>query len=288
LTNTHSKVDEISTGLQQSILQDINTSIEVIDKKIFQISEALKNNTYQIIKHNYEAIQVAEINTRTFDKYKKIYRGQEIVLLATGPTLNFYEPLPDVISIGVNAAVLYNKVKLDFLFVQDKWAVEKYEKEIIEYPCKKFFGTGGSQPHCMPVKYTDIPNAEEYVRYLGPLENRTCHYDITKAPLGDVGGSVIFSAFHFVLWTYPKRIYLVGCDCTTANQSGASVIHFTDRSFPNDIFLHAQLFNAWQKMKEFQQTYYPDTEVFSINPVGLKGIFQDIFTESYLMEHPAI
>ncbi|MDR2304637.1 MAG: hypothetical protein LBE10_08635, partial [Treponema sp.] len=129
LTNAHSRLEEINTSFQQSVLQGINTNMEVIDKKLSQISKALKNDTYQIIKHNYEAIQAAEINTRTFDEYKKIYRGREIVLLASGPTLNFYEPLPDVISIGVNTAVLYNKVKLDFLFVQDKLVAEKYEKE---------------------------------------------------------------------------------------------------------------------------------------------------------------
>ena len=32
-------------------------------------------------------------------------------------------------------------------------------------------------------------------------------------------------------------------------------------------------------MKEFAETYYPDTEIISINPVGLKGVFKDEFTE---------
>jgi hypothetical protein len=138
----------------------------------------------------------------------------------------------------------------------------------------------------MPVKYTDIPNAEEYVRYLGPLENRICHYDIRKAPLGDVGGSVIFSAFHFALWTYPKRIYLVGCDCTA--RWGISGMHFNDISPNYNLSMNDNTLKGWKKMKEFCQTYYPDVEIISINPVGLKDMFQDIFTESYLTEHPEI
>jgi len=205
----------------------------IINDKLNQLSEDLKRNTYHIIKYNYEAITARDINTKTFDKYRNCNKEHEIVLLATGPTLNFYEPLPDVINLGVNTTVLFSKVKLDYLFIQDYFSIKNLVDKVIEYPCKKFFGTAGSQPHCLPVWLADLPKVEEYVRYLGPFEYRTCHYDIRKAPLDDPGGSVACSAFQFALWTYPKRIYLVGCDC---NNSG----HFddikTDLS-PNNILL---------------------------------------------------
>ena len=38
----------------------------------------------------------------------------------------------------------------------------------------------------------------------------------------------------------------------------------------------------WKKMKEFAELYYPDTEIISVNPVGLKGLFKDEFTETYI------
>ena len=34
--------------------------------------------------------------------------------------------------------------------------------------------------------------------------------------------------------------------------------------------------------------YYPSIEVISINPVGLKGVFRDVYTESYVEAHPEI
>ena len=44
----------------------------------------------------------------------------------------------------------------------------------------------------------------------------------------------------------------------------------------------------WKRIKNFIRTYYPETEVVVINPVGLKGIFRDVYTKSYLQKHPEI
>ena len=40
--------------------------------------------------------------------------------------------------------------------------------------------------------------------------------------------------------------------------------------------------------KQFKNKVYPDVEVVSINPVGLKGVFKDVYTEEYLNAHPEI
>ena len=33
--------------------------------------------------------------------------------------------------------------------------------------------------------------------------------------------------------------------------------------------------SLWYQLKKFARVFYPDTEIISINPVGLKGIFKD-------------
>ena len=70
----------------------------------------------------------------------------------------------------------------------------------------------------------------------------------------------------FILWTNPKRIYLVGCDC--------SLNGYYDSKDKNNLATQ-KVIEGWKKLKEFAQTYYPDTEIISINPIGLKGIFKD-------------
>ena len=36
------------------------------------------------------------------------------------------------------------------------------------------------------------------------------------------------------------------------------------------------------------EIYYPSIDIISINPVGLKGVFKDMYTRSYLEQHPEI
>ncbi len=87
--------------------------------------------------------------------------------------------------------------------------------------------------------------------------------------LGDFG-SVIFSAIQFALYTNPKRIYLVGCDCTDNGY-----FYRNRKTYNHD----TSLVNGWQKLKEFASIHYPNIEIISINPVGLKGLFTDTYTD---------
>ena len=41
-------------------------------------------------------------------------------------------------------------------------------------------------------------------------------------------------------------------------------------------------------MQIYVKNHYPDIEIISINPVGLKGMFKDVYTENYLNDHPEI
>ena len=41
-------------------------------------------------------------------------------------------------------------------------------------------------------------------------------------------------------------------------------------------------------IKDIRDWYYPETEIISINPVGLKGLFRDEFTKAFLKEQSEI
>ena len=81
----------------------------------------------------------------------------------------------------------------------------------------------------------------------------------------ECGGSVAFAAIQFALYTNPKRIYLIGCDCSNG--------YYDDK--PLKLKKKQSYIKSWLKLKEFAQIYYPDTEIVSVNPVGLKGLFKD-------------
>ena len=101
--------------------------------------------------------------------------------------------------------------------------------------------------------------------------------------------SCSLQAMQFALFTNPKKIYIVGIDCTVSSLS-----HFIGGAYDTSARNESAAKNdagqiaAWRRLKLFAQTYYPETEIISVNPVGLKGIFRDVYTKEYLHKHPEI
>lgn len=211
------------------------------------------------------------MNKQAFSEYKNIFNNREIVVVGAGPSLSKYKPIKGAIHIGTNRTHMNNNIKLDFLFRQD---FKNYDKEIINSPIKKFVGNyyEWTSDMCPESVFNKLKNATKF------MINTTSDYipvNLDIEPLWH-GGSVIYSAFQFALWTNPKRIYLVGCDCAGQNDP-LHWHHYDDenKSIHNLVPIDALLI-GWQKMAQFAATIYPDVEIISVNPVGLKGLFKDI------------
>ena len=86
--------------------------------------------------------------------------------------------------------------------------------------------------------------------------------DITCHALTDFWGAYS-AAIQFAQFTFPDAIYLVGCD--VAPNEGYSALKKT----------------GYARLKMLGQRSYPGTNIISINPVGLKGLFQDEYTDEY-------
>jgi len=88
----------------------------------------------------------------------------------------------------------------------------------------------------------------------------------------------------FILFTNPKKIYLVGIDCTSGKNrhfSGLSPDNLLLRNENIEIVCQNSI-EEWKQLKEFVSIYYPEIEIISVNPVNLKGIFKDIYTKEGL------
>lgn len=265
-------------GIKYSNTQDIPGMLKEAFRKQEEKINNLKDNIQ--VYSNMIAIQtnsslcIYNQHQKVFPKYKNINQGKDVVLIATGPSLNNFIPLNNAIYIGVNKAFQYDKIKFDYLFIQDySGQTKNYIDKFVNYNqsyTKKFIGflNKNLEPNCIiPDKYSLYPNVERYYN-IHPTLKSNFTYDIATEPLGDAY-SVVFPAMQFILWTNPKRIYLVGCDCNTNGQFYGN----TNNLAVNDVI------DGWKKMKNFAKIYYPDTEIISINPVGLKGIFKDIYQD---------
>ena len=225
------------------------------------------------------ALEIRDTHRESFLEFKRCNTGRDVAIIATGPTMGYYEPIDNAVHIGVNRAFKNDKIKLDYYFITDFEHGDKWMEEIKNYDCIKFFG---QYPAGM---YRDRFQASEQMivennarRYFQGAPSEDIHINIEYYPLMAYY-SVTFQALHFALYTNPKRIFLVGCDCSFAG-------HFDgeDQHFANPL----KWLQGYQKLSYFAQRFYPGTEIISINPVGLKSLFKDMYTESYLEAHPEI
>ena len=224
------------------------------------------------------------LHQKTFPQFKNKHLQEDIYILATGKTASKFVNSVKVIGkpgivIGVNRAFQLD-VECDYMFIQDySGKTKEYIDELDEYrpsKCQKFYGltnewiydTERTIPEYHAIKANALRYRTDWSNISG-FEPQFA-YDLSSTPLGCFG-SITMPALQFALWTHPKRIFLVGCDCTTDGYA-------YDTNYKNELYPN-RLIPAYNKFKLFANKYYPDIEICSLNPVGLKGIFKDFYTE---------
>ena len=236
-------------------------------------------------------IEAGFLHEKVFGKYKNAFCGKDVVLICTGPTANYYKMIPNAIHIGVNGACYLDFINLDYLFAQDYTIKQKNNSTLINdcmnyriKNCKKFFGIIPDERlkkikndiERIPLSFCNDSNVSQYI-----LEDWSVHniaYDISREPFGEFFGTP-FSALQFIFYTHPQKLYLVGWDC------GQGYAYNKQNALGGANY---QIEILKKHFLPFIEINYPDIEIISINPVGLKGIFKDVFTQSYVDEHPEL
>lgn len=297
------KIGTISNGIknlkdnaQLSSLEisSLNNKIDNLDKTINELSDYVKNmhiGLQNSIIHEFavsrETIRklntVAILHQKTFMEFKNCHKNDALVIVGAGPSINQLDisVLPQNAKyIGLNRAFLYESINFDYLFAIDKIGIEKWYDAFIAYKedeCIKFVGDQDINfdfqiPEQIALK---VKNVRRY-----KTTTKTPFFDfivdIDSQPLFN-SYTVSLQAMQFALYTNPKEIYLVGIDCTGGTQG-----HFMGQSAnlkergENPEFNDTQAISDWKRIKEFIETYYPETRIISVNPVGLRGTFEDI------------
>lgn len=249
-----------------------------------------KNLMYSFIAEEiYRALMVQKLHTKTFSQYKFFHHNDSIAIFGCGPTIGHYKNDLKTINIALNKAIFFENIKFNYLFVWDylgfKDKYPTYFEEVKKYKnCTKFYGKFlnpklPSIPEFFDDESNNIKHFYSCQRYGLPEENQEIkiYPDIDTHPICDFM-SVSFAALQFALYTQPKRIYLVGLD-TALNG------HYFDEESGYDL---TTMLSGYNDMKDFVQLHYPKVEIISVNPVGLKGLFKDVYTQSYVDLHPEL
>lgn len=267
------QIDDVYINLLNSINElsennkELNHRLEILNEKIQSVNEELASQSV--------AIKVQSLHRETFSPFRNKHKEQTVVLIASGPSVKKFQPVSNAVYVSVNDSCQYDKVKFDYLFLQELHYNSIKNKVVNEYnaeKCIKFYGIIPEKRLDVVYPYVKlIPKTDTYSdnirRYY--LDDKFCKKftsELEMEALGDFGGTV-FSAMQFILYTHPKRILLVGCDCSQGNI-------FNDTNYDC-----SPMIGRWQTMKRFIDDIYPDIEVVSVNPVGLKGLFRDFYTE---------
>ena len=231
-----------------------------------------------------QALSVAKLHSTVFPQFKKINTGKDVVIVAAGPTGKYYTAMEKAVHIGMNSSAYNKHINFDYIFLQD-YNTKNYIEDFAKLPAIKFYGLFHETPLVKPeITNITIPQCvadrAKAFRYYSGFPSEEIHYDIETFPLADFS-SVVFPALQFALYTNPRRIYLVGCDCA---QTG----HYqtTDKVDLSKSFLDIpKIIRGYRNIKRFAEVYYPEVEFISINPVGLVGMFKDVYTTAYLEDH---
>lgn len=226
--------------------------------------------------------EIHDAHRAAFSEFKSCNRGKTVSIVGTGPSLNFYTQLPETIHIGVNSSYLKKDLTLDYYFVADN--VAEWLDKLKEYSFIKFFNVGMRSRRSRNQISESIIEENAGRRYFNWTMTPFAQIqaNIECYPLMSYG-SVIFHAIHFALYTHPKRLLLVGCDCAANGHYDGE----GQRACVGALDMPL-LIKGYQNVKKFASIHYPDTEIISVNPVGLKGMFHDVYTRSYLDAHPEI
>jgi len=243
---------------------------------------------YIVTKEVSQILKIQRLHQDTFPQFKYSNTGKNLAIIGCGPTIQYYNNELCTKNIALNKAILIDKIKFDYLFVWDYAGfLEKgptFFRDVKDMSCVKFFGKFINEripsiPDFPDDKETNVYHFYSSARHglLASATGTEIHPDIENYPLVDFM-SISFAAIQFALYTHPKKLYLIGLD---TKQCG----HYAGDNNKYDI---EKMFYGYRKIKEFVKLHYPDIEIISVNPVGLKGMFRDVYTQSYVDEHPEL
>jgi hypothetical protein len=223
--------------------------------------------------------EIVATNEAAFGPYRDAFRGRDVVVVASGPTLAHYEPIPGAVHIGVNSVISHPEIPLDFYFAHDfgggggvPRVLAQFEDGKVPQGCKLFFGLKATTPNGTIEASQSVTARVGATRYFAsPSPSRNIHHDIRFHPLADFF-TIVFSALNFALFTNARRIYLVGCDASYFGHFDGTPQPETDEQVRS--YLTHRLV-GYRRMREFARTFYPETEIVSVNPVNLAGLFTD-------------
>ena len=219
------------------------------------------------------------------DSLREKYKGRNIVICGSAPSLNDYVPIEDAVHLGLNKAVLYERIPFELMVSVDYTAIYSIERELKKREeLIKFFGRVPEKGKTsIPEKFFMMKNVIAF-DVADTVETMELKGEFTR----DISieairyyQSVATVAIQIALYMKPCKIYLVGLDFSSAGHFLEEYDTEEDKNihkkWAKERWKESEIRMHWRAIAEFAEKNYPETEIISVNPVALKGIFFDMY-----------
>ena len=95
----------------------LNALVSSKNRPLFEL--LLPNVGAYLVDQMCIANQIRDIHKVSFAEFRECHKNQSVVVVGSGPTLNYYSQLEHMPHIGVNSTFLHPKIKLDYYFARD-------------------------------------------------------------------------------------------------------------------------------------------------------------------------
>ena len=208
-----------------------------------------------------------KVSLERFDdlkKYKNIHLGNSAVLIGSGPSLTLNKENFKIaknnnfLFFGNNDTIFEKEMfELDYFLLSDWRIFKKISKEKFINAStlrKKFFVSINNKP---------LLDESELIKAKGESFCTHGNSILKNLQSSSIGTSSIFITIQLIAYMGIKNIYLAGCDCSGKNYYGPSSTNY------------GIMTNQWKNIKKYLSDYFPEINIYSFNPVGLKNIIKE-------------
>ena len=217
---------------------------------------------------------VALTHVKVFPQFKNSNIGKSVAIVASGPSMNHAPVINRCETIACNRTFGFFKDKdPTFIIAEDYNGVRDFFDEMIDRKSKILIGCYMSQSSYKLLSIPEQLVSEEKIYRYYTDRSLTIRAELEYNNLTSYG-TIVHSALHFALYTNPDIIYLLGCDTSNSGYSNKNLVQ---------VDMHPELLiEGYKKFRAFRDLQYPKTRIVSVNPIGLRGIFEDVYTEQFI------
>lgn len=288
----------------------MGNSVDSVNVSLNSVSRFLIENFSGCLEYFKKDIDVYMHNAIFMDSIKDSIKGRNVIVYGSGPSLNFFDSKKyfseDTVHMGVNGQINNQNLKLDYFFAGDYVAMCKNNitPELLKE--KNAAGTKICLTRKVEVDSSNVKSdrfiPDSYMSELGSILNLLYYTNDYEKAIQNNHLKLLFSArsigqipLLISLFCGAARIYLVGFDQGGAvyadgrKRGSCEVVENDDSEVSNaddnkKTGTDVRAIQGYKQVKTIKRKLNLKTEILSVNPVNMKGIFNDVYTHEFVKE----